>query len=197
MNQQELFEYIKKQYPATPERITQNGKQITIFKNQRNNIPYAIFYQSDESVMSIMEVQAESDMISNYIEMYHLAPAKYMNQKHWLAVPMDGTVRDSKVLDMLDMGYDIVDEQEKMTEKQEMDSRIEEIKWDDKSKFKEAKYNEKSYYYDDCGICFSCLAVQRCVAALVWHHWRWSPRILYLSDLWWNYSSFRYYSRLY
>ena len=71
------------------------------------------FYQSDESVMSIMEVQAESDMISNYIEMYHLAPAKYMNQKHWLAVPMDGTVRDSKVLDMLDMGYDIVDEQEK------------------------------------------------------------------------------------
>ena len=62
---------------------------------------------------TIMEVQAESDMISNYIEMYHLAPAKYMNQKHWLAVPMDGTVRDSKVLDMLDMGYDIVDEQEK------------------------------------------------------------------------------------
>ena len=113
MNQQELFEYIKKQYPATPERITQNGKQITIFKNQRNNIPYAIFYQSDESVMSIMEVQAESDMISNYIEMYHLAPAKYMNQKHWLTVPMDGTVRDSKVLDMIDMGYDIVDEQEK------------------------------------------------------------------------------------
>ena len=67
----------------------------------------------------------------------------------------------------------------------------------EKSQFKEAKYNEKSYYYDDCGICFSCLAVQRCVAALVWHHWRWSPRILYLSDLWWNYSSFRYYSRLY
>ena len=69
MNQQEIFEYIKKQYPATPERITQNGKQITIFKNQRNNIPYAIFYQSDESVMSIMEVQAESDMITNYFFM--------------------------------------------------------------------------------------------------------------------------------
>ena len=82
MNQQEIFEYIKKQYPANPERIIQSGKQITIFKNQRNNIPYAIFYQSDESVMSIMEVQAESDMISNYIEMYHLAPAKYMNQQH-------------------------------------------------------------------------------------------------------------------
>jgi len=35
-----------------------------------------------------------------------------MNQKYWLAVPVDGTVSDSKVLDMLDMSYDIVDEQE-------------------------------------------------------------------------------------
>ena len=35
-----------------------------------------------------------------------------MNQKHWLAVSMDGTVSDSKVLEMLDMSYDIVDEQE-------------------------------------------------------------------------------------
>ena len=99
--------------------------------------------------MLIMEVQAESDMISNYIEMYHLAPAKYMNQKHWLAVPMDGTVRDSKVLDMLDMGYDIVDEQEKMTEKQEMDSRIEEIKWDDKSLRKESKVVQTKKQYGD------------------------------------------------
>ena len=113
MNQKEIFEYIKKQYPDNTERSTQNGQQITIFKNQRNAIPYAIFYQSNETVISIMEVQAELDMISNYIEMYHLAPAKRMNQKHWLAVPMDGTVSDSKVLDLLDRSYDIVDEQEK------------------------------------------------------------------------------------
>lgn len=117
MNQQEIFEYIKKQYPDNQERITQNGQQITIYKNQRNTIPYAIFYQSDESAIPIMEVQAEPDMISNYIEMYHLAPAKYMNQKHWLAIPIDGTVSDLKVLDMLDMSYDIVDEQQEMADK--------------------------------------------------------------------------------
>ena len=55
MNQQEIFEYIKKQYPANPERITQNGKQSTIFKNQRNNIPYAIFYQSDAAIVNLWE----------------------------------------------------------------------------------------------------------------------------------------------
>ena len=58
-----------------------------------------------------MEVQAEPDMIGNYIEMYHLAPAKYMDKKHWLAVPLDGSVSDSKVLDLLDMSYDLVDGQ--------------------------------------------------------------------------------------
>ena len=45
------------------------------------------------------------------IEMYHLAPAKHMDQKHWLAVPLDGSVSDSKVLDLLDMSYDLVDGQ--------------------------------------------------------------------------------------
>ena len=58
-----------------------------------------------------MEVQAELDMIGNYIEMYHLAPAKHMDQKHWLAVPLDGSVSDSKVLDLLDMSYDLIDGQ--------------------------------------------------------------------------------------
>lgn len=58
-----------------------------------------------------MEVQAEPDMIGNYIEMYHLAPAKHMDQKHWLAVPLDGSVSDSKVLDLLDISYDLVDGQ--------------------------------------------------------------------------------------
>ena len=43
MNQQELFEYIKKQYPATPERITQNGKQITIFKTREITFPMLFF----------------------------------------------------------------------------------------------------------------------------------------------------------
>ena len=68
-----------------------------------------------------MEVQAEPDKIGNYIEMYHLAPAKHMDQKHWLAVPLDGSVSDSKVLDLLDMSYDLVDEQAEADSQTEAD----------------------------------------------------------------------------
>ena len=60
-------------------------------------------------------------MIGNYIEMYHLAPAKHMDQKHWLAVPLDGSVSDSKVLDLLDMSYDLVDEQAEADSQTEAD----------------------------------------------------------------------------
>ena len=110
MNQQEIFTYIQKQYPTHPDTINKSGYPVTIFKNPRTAAPYAIFYQSTEKT-TFMEVQAEPDMIGNYIEMYHLAPAKHMDQKHWLAVPLDGAVSDSKVLDLLDMSYDLVDGQ--------------------------------------------------------------------------------------
>lgn len=108
MNQQEIFTYIQKQYPTHPDTINKSGYPVTIFKNPRTAAPYAIFYQSTEKT-TFMEVQAEPDMIGNYIEMYHLALAKYMDKKHWLAVPLDGSVSDSKVLDLLDMSYDLVD----------------------------------------------------------------------------------------
>lgn len=90
--------------------ITKSRYSVTILKNPRTAAPYAIFYQPAERT-TFMEVQAEPDMIGSYIEMYHLAPAKHMDQKHWLAVPLDGSVSDSKVLDLLDMNYNLVDGQ--------------------------------------------------------------------------------------
>ena len=90
--------------------ITKSRYSVTILKNPRTAAPYAIFYQPAERT-TFMEVQAEPDMIGNYIEMYHLAPAKHMDQKHWLAVPLDGSVSNSKVLDLLDISYDLVDGQ--------------------------------------------------------------------------------------
>ena len=46
-----------------------------------------------------------------------------MDQKHWLAVPLDGSVSDSKVLDLLDMSYDLVDGQEEADGETEADGQ--------------------------------------------------------------------------
>ena len=46
-----------------------------------------------------------------------------MDKKHWLAVPLDGSVSDSKVLDLLDMSYDLVDGQEEADGETEADGQ--------------------------------------------------------------------------
>ena len=144
MNQQEIFTYIQKQYPVHPDTITKSGYPVTIFKNPRTAAPYVIFYQSAERT-TFMEVQAEPDMIGNYIEMYHLAPAKHMDQKHWLAVPLDGSVSDSKVLDLLDMSYDLVDEQA------EADSQTEADRQQTVQQKKKIDNSDHTFHNDDSG----------------------------------------------
>ena len=144
MNQQEIFTYIQKQYPVHPDTITKSGDPVTIFKNPRNTEPYAIFYQPAEKT-TFMEVQAEPDMIGNYIEMYHLAPAKHMDQKHWLAVPLDGSVSDSKVLDLLDMSYDLVDGQA------EVDGETEADRQQTVRQKKKIDISDRTFHNDDSG----------------------------------------------
>ena len=144
MNQQEIFTYIQKQYPTHPDTITKSGYPVTIFKNPRTAAPYAVFYQPAEKT-TFMEVQAEPDMIGNYIEMYHLAPAKHMNQKHWLAVPLDGSVSDSKVLDLLDMSYDLVDGQA------EVDGETEADRQQTVRQKKKIDISDRTFHNDDSG----------------------------------------------
>ena len=92
-----------------------------------------------------MEVQAKPDMIGNYIEMYHLAPAKHMDQKHWLAVPLDGSVSDSKVLDLLDMSYDLVDGQA------EVDGETEADRQQTVRQKKKIDISDSTFHNDDSG----------------------------------------------
>ena len=133
-----------------PDTITKSGYPITIFKNPRTAAPYAIFYQPAERT-TFMEVQAKPDMIGNYIEMYHLAPAKHMDQKHWLAVPLDGSVSDSKVLDLLDMSYDLVDGQAEADGETEEDSQTEADRQQTVRQKKKIDISDSTFHNDDSG----------------------------------------------
>ena len=150
MNQQEILTYIQKQYPTHPDTITKSGYPVNIFKNPRTATPYAIFYQPAERT-TFMEVQAKPDMIGNYIEMYHLAPAKHMDQKHWLAVPLDGSVSDSKVLDLLDMSYDLVDGQAEADGETEEDSQTEADRQQTVRQKKKIDISDSTFHNDDSG----------------------------------------------
>ena len=82
-------------------------------KTREITIPYAIFYQSDESVMvnhgSSGRVRYDKQLYRN------VSPCSgKVHESETLAGSSNGwNCQRFEVLDMLDMGYDIVDEQEK------------------------------------------------------------------------------------
>ena len=48
-----------------------------------------------------------SDILRNTYD--YVIPAYHMNKEHWITMLMDGTVSEAKILDFLDMSYDLID----------------------------------------------------------------------------------------
>jgi len=48
-------------------------------------------------------------MVGVLIETYGFLPGYHMNKEHWITMLMDGTVSEAKILDFLDMSYDLID----------------------------------------------------------------------------------------
>lgn len=44
-----------------------------------------------------------------HLLVYGFLPGYHMNKEHWITMLMDGTVSEAKILDFLDMSYDLID----------------------------------------------------------------------------------------
>ena len=56
-------------------------------------------------------------MVSLLTQTYGLLPGYHMNKKHWISVLLDNPVGEARILDFLDMSYDLIDN-EKMKKRQ-------------------------------------------------------------------------------
>ena len=48
-------------------------------------------------------------MISMIIQTYGFLPGYHMNKQHWITILLEGSVSEAKILDFLDMSYDLID----------------------------------------------------------------------------------------
>lgn len=48
-------------------------------------------------------------MVSLITQTYGLLPGYHMNKKHWISVLLDDSVGEARILDFLDMSYDLID----------------------------------------------------------------------------------------
>ena len=115
MDRKDVFEYVKKQYGTVPEYLWKESPESAVLRH-KNGKWYAVLMQvkksklelEGEGTVDIINVKCEPDMVGVLIETYGFLPGYHMNKEHWITMLMDGTVSEAKILDFLDMSYDLI-----------------------------------------------------------------------------------------
>lgn len=116
LKREEIFEYVKKQYGTVPEYLWETLPKSAVLRH-KNGKWYAVLMQVEKSKLGLKEdgeveiinVKCEPDMVSLLTQTYGFLPGYHMNKKYWITMLLDGSVSEAKILDFLDMSYDLID----------------------------------------------------------------------------------------
>ena len=116
LKREEIYEYVKKQYGTVPEYLWKESPESAVLRH-KNGKWYAVLMQVEKSRLGlegdtkvdIIDVKCDPDMVGLLTETYGFLPGYHMNKKYWITMLLDGTVSEAKILDFLDMSYDLID----------------------------------------------------------------------------------------
>ena len=116
VDREEIFEYVKKQYGTIPEYLWSSSPDSAVLRHH-NGKWYAVIMNVERSklgldgddTVEIIDVKCDPEMTGMIIQTYGFLPGYHMNKQHWITILLDGTVGESKILDFLDMSYDLND----------------------------------------------------------------------------------------
>ena len=116
MKREEIYEYVKKQYGTVPEYLWKESPESAVLRH-KNGKWYAVLMQVEKSRLGlegdtkvdILDVKCDADMVGLLTQTYGFLPGYHMNKKHWISVLLDDSVGEARILDFLDMIYDLID----------------------------------------------------------------------------------------
>lgn len=116
MKREEIFEYVNKQYGSIPEYLWRSSPESAILRH-KNGKWYAAIMRvekfklglKEDGMVEIINVKCEPDMVGLLTQTYGFLPGYHMNKKYWITMLLDGSVSEAKILDFLDMSYDLID----------------------------------------------------------------------------------------
>ena len=116
LKREEIYEYVKKQYGTVPEYLWKESPKSAVLRHP-NGKWYAVLIQVEKSRLGlegdtkvdILDVKCDPDMVGLLTQTYGFLPGYHMNKKYWITMLLDGTVSEAKILDFLDMSYDLID----------------------------------------------------------------------------------------
>lgn len=106
-----ITDLILKKYLDSPEFIF-NEDTTGVFRNKNNkkwygiimNVDYKKFYKKDGKV-DIMNIKLNPSKIDNLINEEGFFRAFHMNKKTWISIILDDTVKDEKIMELIDESY--------------------------------------------------------------------------------------------
>ena len=122
VDREEIFEYVKKQYGTIPEYLWSSSPDSAVLRHH-NGKWYAVIMNVERSklgldgddTVEIIDVKCDPEMTGMIIQTYGFLPGYHMNKQHWITILLDGIVGESKILDFLDMSYDLIDRMQKLS----------------------------------------------------------------------------------
>lgn len=120
VDREEIFEYVKKQYGTIPEYLWSSSPDSAVLRHH-NGKWYAVIMNVErfklgldgDDTVEIIDVKCDPEMTGMIIQTYGFLPGYHMNKQHWITILLDGIVGESKILDFLDMSYDLIDRMQK------------------------------------------------------------------------------------
>lgn len=117
MKREEIYEYVKKQYGTVPEYLWKESPESAVLRH-KNGKWYAVLMQVEKSRLGlegdtkvdIIDVKCDADMVGLLTQTYGFLPGYHMNKKYWITMLLDGRVSEAKILDFLDLSYDLIDQ---------------------------------------------------------------------------------------
>ena len=117
MKREEIYEYVKKQYGTVPEYLWKESPESAVLRHP-NEKWYAVLMQVEKSRLGlegdtkvdILDVKCDADMVGLLTQTYGFLPGYHMNKKYWITMLLDGRVSEAKILDFLDLSYDLIDQ---------------------------------------------------------------------------------------
>ena len=114
MEQQAVFDYIRKKYKVLPEHPWRRYPDYAVFRHADNNKWFVLSATVPRNKLGIpgaehvdvINVKVDDPFFRDMmIQENGIMPAYHMNKQHWITVLLDGTVQDEKVCNLIDMSF--------------------------------------------------------------------------------------------
>ena len=107
-----IAKYIIDSYQDKPEFLWNKYPGYGVFRNKFNNKWYAIIMNIDKSKIDkekgeieILNIKLNENEINNLIEKKGFYKAYHMNNKNWISISLDNTIKDEEIINLLNESY--------------------------------------------------------------------------------------------